>query len=252
MNTESLIEWHPILPKLIKTSLEEYRPMARSEAPLSTYSDAFRGFSYSNNSNVVGVPDFSVRTLGIDVLSAKISNNEIRSIGSDSASLQLLNSQRLLPTENDSNQSFEVEAAFLEKCNDDFVRIASSEAFEYGFIPSSQLLMESFASQFPSVGRIAQHIFFAGLESPQICVAVMNAISCMPYETSGFYGAVLAMAALSHHDDEVKEAGIRAFERWEHPDGIKALKSIHTNWDWVEKYRLSTIAFLESNNGVSD
>ena len=71
-------------------------------------------------------------------------------------------------------------------------------------------------------------------------------MSAFSYEVLLPYAPTLALAALSHCDEEVREGGIRAFEQWGHPSGINILRYTKTSWKWLEDYRLQTIAYLES------
>ena len=57
---------------------------------------------------------------------------------------------------------------------------------------------------------------------------------------------MVALAALSNTHNEVREAGIRAYEKWANPNGIEILKSVSISWPWLEEYRLETIEYLET------
>lgn len=144
-------------------------------------------------------------------------------------------------------------AAWLHRCKSDFLAIVESETMEYGFVNPSQQLIEHYYDTYgANFGELIQHIFHSELTNPGVCIALLKGLSSLPYSELVPHGPVLMLAAIAHENDEVKEAAIRAFERWEHADGIRVLKSARTNWPWLEEYRLATIQYLEALHGISN
>jgi len=132
-------------------------------------------------------------------------------------------------------------------CRKEFMQKISTESLEYGFSSPSEHLIHGFLSQYPDeFGGIIQHIYTKEIHHSIAIQSLLKAISYLPYERIAPFGMTLAMAACSNKDDEVKEAGIRAFEVWGHRDGITILKHMEASWKWLEDYRLETVAYLES------
>jgi len=132
-------------------------------------------------------------------------------------------------------------------CRKEFMQKVSTESLEYGFSSPSEHLIHGFFSQYPDeFGGIIQHIYNKEIHHSIAIQSLLKAISYLSYDRIAPFGMTLAMAACSNKDDEVKEAGIRAFEVWGHRDGITILKHMETSWKWLEDYRLETVEYLES------
>lgn len=135
----------------------------------------------------------------------------------------------------------------LEQCRKEFVKTANSEHIEYGYGSASEQLLERFFQQYKSrTGAIIQHIYVRESGNPTVLISLLKAVSNFEYFQVYPHAQMMALAALSNVSLEVREAGIRAYENWENPDGLIALKAAETPWDWLESYRLSTIEYLES------
>ena len=46
----------------------------------------------------------------------------------------------------------------------------------------------------------------------------------------------MALSALSHKNDEIKELGIRAFESWGSKNSLETLKQISVEATWLKEY----------------
>jgi len=139
------------------------------------------------------------------------------------------------------------ELELISRCHLRFVMVARNEEIEYGFVSASERLMKEMFQEFPdSIGAIAQGIFLLEIDKPAVLISLIKAISAIPYAAMWPYSQMIAISALANANEEVREAGIRAFEQWEHPDGIKLLKSTTTALSWLEEYKLATITYLES------
>lgn len=79
-------------------------------------------------------------------------------------------------------------------------------------------------------------IFVEYFENPVILVGILRIISRLSYYEVYPQGQVMATAALSHNDVEVKECGVRAFENWGNLDSIKILENLHVSLSWLQEY----------------
>lgn len=59
-------------------------------------------------------------------------------------------------------------------------------------------------------------------------------------------GKTMALAALSHKNDEVKELGVRAFENWNSLNSLEVLKNISFDSNWLQDYLNQVIKDLKS------
>tara|TARA_R110000868_G_scaffold318429_1_gene579167 strand:+ start:594 stop:782 length:189 start_codon:yes stop_codon:yes gene_type:complete len=54
----------------------------------------------------------------------------------------------------------------------------------------------------------------------------------------------MALAALVHKNDEIKELGIRAFENWNSPNSLEVLKNVKIEANWLNEYLTQVIEDL--------
>jgi hypothetical protein len=126
--------------------------------------------------------------------------------------------------------------------HDKFIELAKSENFEYGYTPSSERYLAEFATRYPALtGELAQEIALNGVADETIMIALLNAIGALDYEFLRPFGQILAVAAVTNVSVLVKEAAIRAYEAWGHPEGARILKAVDCPWPWLDKYRLQVI-----------
>lgn len=136
---------------------------------------------------------------------------------------------------------------FYEKYRKRFVQLAQTENLEYGYESASEIMIHEIAEKYPTkIGGLIQHIFLKECFNQKVIVCILKGVSSLSYASTYPYGQTMAIAALANSSAAVQEAGIRAFENWEHLDGIVPLKSTKTGWPWLENYRLETISYLES------
>ncbi len=62
----------------------------------------------------------------------------------------------------------------------------------------------------------------------------------------GATGTTMAIAALLHENDEIKDAGVRIFESNYSIDGYNILKSIKIETDWLQEYINQVIIDIKS------
>lgn len=132
-----------------------------------------------------------------------------------------------------------------EQAHDKFIDIALSEYFEYGYTPPSERYVAEFAQEYPGIlGELIQGISLSQAGSPKVMVALLNAVGSLKYEDVRPFGQVLAVAAVSNLAVEVKEAAIRVYEAWGHPEGAMILAKVDCPWPWLDEYRKQVIADL--------
>jgi hypothetical protein len=129
-----------------------------------------------------------------------------------------------------------------------FIELARAEHFEYGYAPSTELFtLEFFQKNSSSLCIEALvRMFWSHTSETSTAVAVLNALSALPYDKEFKGGQTLAVAATAIADHEIKEAAIRVFERWGHPEGAEFLSKIDCPWPWLDDYRNQVIQDLSS------
>lgn len=146
-----------------------------------------------------------------------------------------------------TGETYGFDEKLFDRCRREFVGTARREQIEHGFASASEQLVSKYLSLYPATcGGILQYIYIKESHDTAVALALVRGISFIDYDAIMPYGQMIALAALTNTNDEVREAGIRAYERWRCVDGIAVLKTIETSWDWLEQYRLETIEYLES------
>lgn len=136
---------------------------------------------------------------------------------------------------------------FYERNRKRFVQLAQTENIEYGYESASEIMIHEIAEKSPSeIGGLIQHIYLRECSNQKVIVCILKAVSSLSYSSIYPYAQLMAIAALANSSAIVQEAGIRAFENWEHLEGIEPLRNAKTGWPWLETYRLETISYLES------
>lgn len=126
-----------------------------------------------------------------------------------------------------------------------FLEIARGEYFEYGYTPPSERYLHELAKETPGLlGDVVQGIFLSSASDSTVMVALLNAIGSLPYDHVRPFGQVTAIAAITSPSVEVKEAAIRVYETWGHPEGARVLQKVDCPWPWLDDYRKQVIEDL--------
>ena len=109
--------------------------------------------------------------------------------------------------------------------------------FEYGIESEVDVFIQNQLKENSLVTKSwLNDIFVEYFANPVILVGILRIISRLSYYEVHPQGQVMAIAALSHNDIEVKECGVRAFENWGNLDSIKILENLHVSPSWLQEY----------------
>ncbi len=109
--------------------------------------------------------------------------------------------------------------------------------FEFGFENElDSFLRESLANNAMATRQWLNEIFLRHFDDVAVVVGILRAIAHLEYADVYPTGPTMALAALKHCDIEVRDCGIRAFENWESPDGLKYLSVISCDEPWLRDY----------------
>ncbi len=99
--------------------------------------------------------------------------------------------------------------------------------FEYGIeSPVDVFLKEKLAENSLATKSWLTQIFASNFSNPTILIGIIRAISRLPFLEISPEGEMIAMAALSYKDIEVRECGIRAFENWGNLQSLSILENL--------------------------
>lgn len=127
-----------------------------------------------------------------------------------------------------------------------FLSLIKEEDFEFGFVSRSEELI---ASQL-QINALAtrnwlNEIFINHFDNEVILIGLLRIISRFDESLIFPQGQTIALAALSHSNDEIKELGIRAFEKWCSAESLSILKKLNLNSAWLQEYVNDVINDLE-------
>lgn len=126
-------------------------------------------------------------------------------------------------------------------------QIVASDNIEYGFESRSDIYIRSLVDKYGNdVGPILQCMGLSSAVHPDVFIALLKGISHIPYHRIFPMAQYVAIAAMVNQDVGVREAGIRAFEKWEDPSAAEILRPLQMSIGWLEDYKTETIEFLES------
>jgi hypothetical protein len=118
--------------------------------------------------------------------------------------------------------------------------------FEYGF---KSEVDDYLIGAFQKYGELSRQwlaeIFLDEFNNPFRICGILRTIGNFEYHDLKPQGMIMAIAACSHEDFEVKECGIRCFENWEEPEALKYLRHISLQGDWLNEYLSEVIDYLE-------
>lgn len=158
----------------------------------------------------------------------------------------------LRKTESDSSQPLEnndvsFEDYLSQKITPKFLSIIKDEYFEFGYTSKSEELVRDQLSLNALAARNwLNEIFITYYSKESVLIGLLRIIS--RFEPSLIYpqGQTMALAALSHRSNEVKELGVRAFEQWCDNESVNILKSIDKKIPlWLLEYVNDVIRDIE-------
>lgn len=144
---------------------------------------------------------------------------------------------------------------YSKKLAAEFLRLLRNDTLETGYYSNSELFVKAKMKENPLFTKDwLNRVFFENFKNPDILVKFLDIISDIDYEVMKPQGMTMALAASSHHDEEVQEYSIRVFEKWGNADALQVLKYIKFEVDWLTEYLEQVIEDLEEGlweDGVS-
>ncbi len=118
-----------------------------------------------------------------------------------------------------------------------FIKIICEEDFEFGYISrSEEIVRDQLKVNELATRNWLNEIFIQHFADEKIAIGVLRIIG--RFEPSEIFpqGQTIALAALIHKSDEIKELGVRAFEKWCSYESYEILKSVQVESKWLSDY----------------
>lgn len=127
-----------------------------------------------------------------------------------------------------------------------FIKLLKEEEFEFGYSTrSEEILNEQLKINALATRNWLNEIFIQNFQDQSIIIGILRIIG--RFEPSVIFpqGQTIALAVLSHSNDEIKELGIRAFEKWCSIESLEILKSLNIESPWLKEYIKEVISDFE-------
>lgn len=131
------------------------------------------------------------------------------------------------------------------------IHLIMDSDFEYG-IESS---VDVFIRNQIKINRLATKswlgdIFVEHFGHSTILIGLLRAVSRLSYTEISPEGPIMAVAALSHSNIEVRECGIRAFENWGNLHSLSVLENLQVSPSWLQDYVLRVVQDIRKELNV--
>lgn len=127
-----------------------------------------------------------------------------------------------------------------------FMSLVHETDFEFGSATlADEFLREAIHAYGPFAREWINALFLEHFGDPIVISAMLRVIGHIEYKDMHPQGMTMAAAALTHHDIDVRECGIRCFENWENPESVRILKHLSVSEKWLMEYLDCVISDLE-------
>ena len=138
----------------------------------------------------------------------------------------------------------------LNHQKDDFavqlLNCIKDQHFEYGINSQADLLVQKQLNiNMLATENTLNELFVNNFDIPHVIIGILQIISRLSEPSIISKGQVMAIAALSHKNLEVRDCGIRCFECWANESSLRILKCIKTEPKWLQEYIENVITYIE-------
>lgn len=90
-------------------------------------------------------------------------------------------------------------------------------------------------------------IYMSNLNNYHVLEGILIMVSSIPYEDAYPKGQIMAMGLLSNKELLIRDRAIQCFERWNSKKGLKVLKNLECNPQWLQRYVDKVIMYIEKD-----
>lgn len=145
----------------------------------------------------------------------------------------------------------EIEIEFKIKNTPKLIDLLNNETFEFGKISESELFVRSLMDNHYLLTKNWINDLYIDYQSNEnILIGILHIIKNFDKHESKPQFWSIAMNAILHKNNEIKDLGVRAFENWCSLESIKLLENIDTNVKWLNDYIKAVVGDIKKNNGI--
>ncbi|MBE3095888.1 MAG: hypothetical protein IMZ44_02015 [Planctomycetes bacterium] len=132
-----------------------------------------------------------------------------------------------------------------------FLALVAECNLEYGYDSAlDTFLHERLAENALATKDWLSSLFVRYIDDVAVVTGILRTVAHLDYDEVMPQGTIMALAALSHGNAEVKECGIRAFESWARPECLRILGTLGGLEPWLREYVDQVIADLKEEHKV--
>ena len=95
--------------------------------------------------------------------------------------------------------------------------------------------------------QMINQVYVDNVGDSHVQIGILHLSSHIDYSIGYPTLQTIAIAALSDNNDDVKDYAVQCYENWNHIDGLRILKTIHTDTRWLQDYIDSVITSLSES-----
>lgn len=127
-----------------------------------------------------------------------------------------------------------------------------TEEFEFGVLSNAETIVERELKRNGLETRNwLNQLFVTYFGDTRVLIGLLHLIGRFKEFEMHPQGLTMALAALSHKDDEVKELAVRAFEHWASPQSLEALQHVRVGTPWLQNYIDEVVEDLSLEHGIA-
>ena len=159
-------------------------------------------------------------------------------------------SEILYSEDDDSSTENKINEARVKKLDNqltqELIYLLKEEDFEFGYkTRSEQLITEQLQINALATRNWLNEIFLKYYSDETVIIGILRIIGRFDPLHIFPQGQTIALAALTHKNDEIKELGIRAFEQWCSVESLNILKKLDLEKNWLQEYVTDVINDFE-------
>lgn len=137
------------------------------------------------------------------------------------------------------------------KATDKLLFLLNTEDIEFGVNSQSETLVSHYLKLNPLLTRNwLNEVFVSNFGDVRITAGILHIVSRFSELEMYPQGQTMALAALSHQDNEIKELGVRVFEQWGTRKSLSILQDVHVETIWLQNYVNQVVGDLRAEYGL--
>ena len=123
------------------------------------------------------------------------------------------------------------------KIKKQFLKVLEKDEIEFGKTSlCEEFIIESMHESASLTKEAINDLYIESVGHVKTLTAILIAIAHIDYEIISPNGQLMAMAAFSHSNLEVRECAVRAFEYWGNIESLKILEQTNLEPKWLQNY----------------